>query len=163
MEFSAALSLVSACTALVALLVGPATALAVARRQFNATVISASLQKWIETLREMLAELIALIAAAAVMKSTWKDKWDSGRGLLNAEPALLEKFEHIVLAQSKIRLLLNPAEADHAQLHETIETTIARLRSEESLDADTQRDIQTVTALAQAILKREWQRVKVGT
>jgi hypothetical protein len=132
-------------------------------RQFNATVISASRQKWIETLRDMLAELIALVAAASVLKSKWKDKWDRGRGPLNAEPALLEKFEHIVLAQSKIRLLLNPAEADHAQLHETIETTIARLRSEELLDTDTQRDIQTVTALAQAILKHEWQRVKIGT
>jgi hypothetical protein len=29
--------------------------------------------------------------------------------------------------------------------------------------ADTQRDIQTVTLLAQAILKRERQRVKIGT
>ena len=137
--------------------------LVVARRQFNATVISASRQKWIETLRDMLAELIALIAAASVVKSKWKDKWDNGRGPLNAEPALLDKFERIVLTQSKIRLLLNPTEADHEQLRETIETTIARLRSEQSLDADAQRDIQTIAALAQAILKREWQRVKIGT
>jgi hypothetical protein len=163
MEFGSALSLVSGCTALVALIVGPATALVVARRQFNATVISASRQKWIETLRDMLAEPIALIAAASVVRSKWKDKWDSGRGPLNAEPALLDKFERIVLTQSKIRLLLNPTEADHEQLRETIDTTIARLRSEQSLDADTQRDIQTIAALGQAILKREWQRVKIGT
>ena len=163
MEVAPVVSLVSACTALVASFIGPIITLTVARRQFNATVISASRQKWIETLRDMLAELIALIAAASVVKSKWKDKWDSGRGPLNAEPALLEKFEHIVLAQSKIQLLLNPTEADHQQLHETIETTIARLRSEESPDADTQRDMRTITALGQAILKREWQRVKLGT
>jgi hypothetical protein len=163
MEVAPVVSLVSACTALVASIIGPVITLTVARRQFNATVISASRQKWIESLRDMLAELIALIAAASVVKSRWKDKWDSGRGPLKAEPALLEKFEHIVLAQSKIRLLLNPTEADHQQLHETIQTTIARLRSEESLDADTQRDMRTITALGQAILKREWQRVKLGT
>ena len=40
--------------------------------------------------------------------------------------------------------------------------TIARLRSKQWLDADTRRDIQTVTALAQAILKRGWKRVKIG-
>lgn len=45
------ISLVSACTALVASVVGPFVTLAVAKRQFNATVLSANRQKWIETLR----------------------------------------------------------------------------------------------------------------
>jgi hypothetical protein len=163
MAFGTDLGLVSAFTAVAALIVGPASAIAVSRRQFKATVISANRQKWIETLRDMLAELIALIATASVVKSRWKDKWDGGRGPLLAEPALLEKFERIVLAQSKIRLLLNPTEADHQQLYETIEAAIERLRSEESLDDEAQHDILTITTRAQAILKREWQRVKIGT
>jgi hypothetical protein len=159
MEFGSVVGLVSACTALVAAIAGPVITLTVARRQFGATVISANRQKRIETLRDTLAELIALVRAALVVKSKWKDKWDHGRGPLNADPAMLEKFERIVLAQSKIELLINPIDADHQRLDETIETAIARLRVEESLEAETRHDIRTITALGQTILKREWQRV----
>src|SRR5690349_8482952 len=48
------ISLVSACTALFASIVGPLVTLTVARRQFNATVLSGNRQKWIEALRETL-------------------------------------------------------------------------------------------------------------
>ena len=163
MEIGPVVSLVSASTALVASIVGPVIALRVARRQFNATVISASRQKWIETLRDTLAELIALIRGALVVKSKWKDKWDRGRGPLDADPAMLEKFERIVLSQSKIDLLTNPTDADHQLLHVTIETAISRLSAEESQESETQSDIQNITRLGQAILRREWQRVKIGT
>ena len=37
------------------------------------------------------------------------------------------------------------------------------VRVEESLEAETQHDIRTITRLGQTILKREWQRVKIGT
>jgi len=163
MELGSVVSLVSASTALVASIIGPIVTLTVARRQYNATVISASRQKWIETLRDTLAELIALIRAALVVKVKWKDKWDRGRGPLNADPAMLEMFERIVLSQSKIDLLINPTDADHQRLYETIETAIARLREEASQEAETQRDIQTITRLGQTILRRAWQRVKIGT
>jgi hypothetical protein len=162
MEFGSAISLISASTALVASVVGPVITLTVARRQFNATVISTNRQKWIDTLRDTLAELIALVRGALVVKSNWKDKWDHGRGPLNADPAMLEKFERIVLAQSKIELLLNPIDADHQRLYDTIETAISRLRAEKSLEEETEHDIRTITGLGQAILKREWQRVKRG-
>ena len=124
---------------------------------------SANRQKWIETLRDTLAELIALIRAALVVKSKFKDKWDHGRGPLNADPAMLETFERIVLSQSKIDLLINPTDAEHQCLYEKIETAIERLRAEESLEAETQSDIQTITRLGQAVIRREWQRVKIGT
>jgi hypothetical protein len=163
MEVSTVVSLVSASTALVASIVGPVIALTVARRQFNATVISSSRQKWIETLRNTLAELIALIRAGLVVKAKWKDKWDRGLGPLNADAAVLEKFEHIVLSQSKIELLINPTDADHQLLSEAIETAISRMRAEESLESEAQDDIQKITRLGQAILRREWQRVKVGS
>jgi len=147
----------------VAAIAGTIITLTFARRQFSATVISANRQKRIETLRDTLAELIALVRAALVVESKWKDKWDHGRGPLNADPAMLEKFEHIILAQSKIELLINPIDADHQRLDETIETAISRLRVEESLEAETQHDIRAITGLGQTILKREWQRVKIGT
>ena len=157
------ISLVSACTALGASIIGPLVTLSVARRQFSATVLSANRQKWIETLRDMLAELISLLVAALVVKAKWKDKWDKGRGALSADPALLEKLERIVLTQTKIRLLINPTEADHQRLDQAIETALKRLQSEESLDSETEADIEIITALGQSILKREWRRVKLGT
>ncbi len=157
------ISLISASTALVASVIGPFVTLTVAKRQFNATVLSANRQKWIETLRDSLAELASLLVTALFVKSKWKDKWDQGRSALNAEPALLDKLEHIVLAQSKIRLLINPTEADHQRLYQAIDTAIKRLQSEESLDTEIRADIETITELAQSILKREWQRDKLGT
>ena len=163
MEITPIVTLVSASTALVASIIGPIVTLTVARRQYNATVISTSRQKWIEALRDTLAELISLISTALVVKSKWKGDWDRGRGPLNADPAMLKMFEHIVLAQSKIDLLINPTDADHRLLHETIETAISRLRAEESLESETQSDIQNITRLGQAILGRAWQRVKIGT
>jgi hypothetical protein len=157
------IGVISACTALVASIVGPVVTLVVAKRQFNATVLSANRQKWIETLRDMIAEFVSLLVAALVVRSRWKDKWDKGRGALAQDAALLEKLQRMVLAQARIRLLLNPTEADHERLREAIAVAITRLQSDDSPDADTQADIEAITAQAQAILKREWHRVKLGT
>lgn len=163
MEIPAVVGLVSASTALVASIAGPVVALTVARRQVSATVVSGNRQKWIEALRDDLAELISLLATGLVIKSKWKDRWEQGRGPLNAEPALLDKFERIVLAQARIQLLINPGDADHQRLAEAIDSAANQLRSEEAPDSATEADIRTIVVLAQAILKREWQRVKLGT
>ena len=163
MESTLLLGLVSACTALVASIVGPLVTLNVAKRQFNATAISSNRYKWIETLRDELAELISLLATAVVVKSKWKDQWEHGRGPLNSEPALLEKFERIVLGEAKIRLLTSPSDDDQKLLSGLIESALRRLRSEEAQDAETEADIQAIVVLAQSILKREWVRVKLGT
>jgi hypothetical protein len=159
----AILSLISACTALVASIAGPFVTLLVAKRNFNATVLSANRQKWIESLRETLSELISLLIAALVVKEKWKGNWHGGRGALIAEPALLDKVQRMVLAQTKIRLMLNPGEADHQRLYRALDAARKRLQSEESQEADTEADIEAITKLAQAILKREWMRVKHGT
>jgi hypothetical protein len=163
MESTVVLSLVSASTALVASIIGPVVTLNVAKRQFSATAISGNRHKWIEDLRDALAELISLLAMALVVKSKWKDKWEEGRGPLNSDPAMLEKFEHIVLAHARIQLLINPHDEDHQQLGEAVDLADRHLRSEDSPSAETETDIRTIVELAQSILKREWQRVKEGT
>ncbi len=160
---SALLSLISASTALVASIAGPFVTLLVAKRNFNATVLSANRQKWIDSMRDMLAELISLLIASLVFKAKWKDKWDHGRGALIAEPALIDKLQRIVLTQTKIRLLLNPGEGDHQRLYQAIDTAMKRLQSEASPESETEVDIEAITTLAQSILKREWLRVKKGT
>ena len=156
------ISFISACTALVASIAGPFVTLFVARRQFNANVLSANRQKWIETLRDAIAEFISLLVAAMVVKANWKEDWQAGRALLAANPALLQEVERMVLSQCKIRLLINPTEADHIKLYQLIDAAQRRIRSEASVDTETEKDIEDISRLAQVILKREWQRVKRG-
>ena len=157
------LGLVSACTALVASILGPVVTLSVARRQFNANVLSANRQRWIESLRDLLAELISLFVLAGVLRSTWKQTWDGGLGPVAADAAVRDKLERLVLVTSKIRLMINPNEADHQALYRAIETALQRFKSDGALrEADSHADVETITRLAQAILKREWQRVKLG-
>ena len=67
------------------------------------------------------------------------------------------------IAGPLVTLLINPLEPDHQRLYEAIDAALQRLKSNDAADAETQADIETITALAQAILKREWQRVKAGT
>ena len=157
------LSLISACTALVASIAGPFVTLTVSRRQFSASVLSANRQKWIETLRDQLAEVISLIVAALIIKNRFKNHWDEGRGAFESDPALVEKLQRLVLAQSKIRLLMNPTEPDHQRLHQAIDVALRRLKSDATHESETEADVEAITALAQAILKREWHRVKSGT
>jgi hypothetical protein len=97
------LSFISACTALAASIIGPIVTLRVARRQFNATVLSTNRQKWIETLRDMVAELMSLLVFSLTVRSAWKSKWDKGRGPLR-EDALLQNRTNRT-CNSKIRLL----------------------------------------------------------
>jgi hypothetical protein len=154
--------LVSACTALVASIVGPLVTLTVAKRQINANLVSSNRQKWIETLRDMLAELISLLVAVVVVKSGFKGDWNDGLAAIEADRSLLDKLERIVLVQWKIRLLINPNETDHQELYRAIETAFAHAKSRQSQEAEISADIESITRLAHGILKREWERVKRG-
>jgi hypothetical protein len=157
------ISLISACTALVASVVGPMVTLAVAKRQINANVVSANRHKWIEALRDSLAELISMMAAVVVVKASWKGTWNRGLGALEADPKLIEKVQRIIELQWRIRLLLNPLEPDHQELAQSIHQAFLRLQEEGAAEEQTLHDIEHFSSLAQAILKREWQRVKHGT
>jgi hypothetical protein len=124
------LSLVSACTALVASIVGPVVTLAVARRQINANVLSANRQKWIEALRETMAEMISLMVAVIVVRQNWNGEWRSGRGAIAADPTLLDKLERMILVNWKSRLLVSPSEADHLALLQRLDQVLAPLELE---------------------------------
>ena len=157
------ISMISAATALVASIAGPLVTLSVGRRQVAASVLSTNRQRWIDTLRESLADLLAQLATVSVIKATWQEKWDKGIGPIAADPSRLEKLQRLVLVQFRIRLLLNPTEPDHQELYRAIEQAILRLREERSVEAETEADVETISKLGQAILKREWRRVKSGT
>jgi hypothetical protein len=74
------ISLVSACTALVASIVGPMVTLSVAKRQINASVLSANRQRWIESLRDLVAELISLMDRQGLQRNPGGRIARCGRG-----------------------------------------------------------------------------------
>jgi hypothetical protein len=79
--------------------------------------------------------------------------------LTNAE--FVDKIEKAYLAESKIRLLINPKEEDHVKLTILIRSFIEKLsmknESKELIDLE-----KSIVALSQEIFKREWIRVKDG-
>jgi hypothetical protein len=156
-------TLVSALTALVASIAGPLAMLRVSRRQFDATVLSTSRQKWIDTLRDLLADLMSQLAGLSVLKGRWTGEWDRGHGLIEADPSLLAKVERLVLVRWKIRLMLNLNEADHQGLDRLVGAAVQRLREEAPGKTDIDADIESISQQARGILKREWERVKRGT
>jgi hypothetical protein len=127
---SVLVSLISACTALVASIIGPFVTVSVAKRQIAASVISTNRHKWIGELRDMVAELISLISAVVVVRSRWQGPWNRGLAAIDGNARLIEKFERIMLVQWKIRLLLNPNEAQDMVLHESIMSAFHRLQEE---------------------------------
>jgi hypothetical protein len=156
------LSLVSACTALVASILGPFVTVAVAKRQIAASVISTNRHKWIGELRDMVAELISLISAVVIVRSRWKGPWNRGLAAIEEDSRLIEKFERIMLVQWKIRLLLNPNEGQDMELHDSIMSAFHGLQDETWDEKAMLANVEKITRLAQVILKREWQRVKAG-
>ena len=123
-------SLVSVCTALVASIAGPLATLRVSRRQFSATVLSTGRQKWIDSLRDLLADLMSQLAGLSVIKGGWTGEWNGGLGLLHTDPSLVAKVERLVLVRWKIRLMLNLNEADHQELDQLIGAAVQRLRNQ---------------------------------
>ncbi len=132
--------LVSLFTALVA----PFIAVYVARRQIQASVVSANRQKWIDTLRDALAELVSIHLVAF-----------STRRL--SDPDISTKVFNL---QNKILLLTNPLEADHGELNRIIARMIDSSPNDPNVDVwKMQRDLVEVS---RRILKTEWKRVRRG-
>lgn len=146
---------VSALTALVAVIVSPVVSIYVARRQIRASVVSANRQKWIDQLREQLAELITSIRFLNLHRSLDHI----------SEAEWIERFQRTFLIESKINLLLNSNESDHITLSKTVREAIATML-ETKEKKETSRKVvdltDSIVKQSQAILKREWERVKTG-
>lgn len=157
------LSLISALTALVASIVSPFVTISTAKRQIKASVISANRTRWLEGLREQLANLISEFAAAKiVLVEETSCKLSVRRDL----KALVDRIERLSLTIARVRLMLNTVEDDHVKLAGTIADALHHIRYNENAE-DLQRvmeeSIESITSQSQAILKREWERVKLGT
>ncbi|HVS26551.1 MAG TPA: hypothetical protein VHE58_04545 [Burkholderiales bacterium] len=145
------IALVAAVTALCAVLLGPLVALWTTQRQSRIAVRATNRQAWINSLRDAFAEFISLASLLS---------------LVPAGRELYEKVERLAFLEAKIKLLLNPKETDHQQLmslvgdtRRAVAATIRTSREEKDHELLVE-DVKALVPLVQAVLKREWERVK---
>jgi len=156
------LSLITATTALVASIMGPVVTLRVARRQFHANVISTNRQKWIETFRNRVSELLSLMNAAQVIKRYSIESWRGGLGPVQANPSLTEKFERAFMALAQIRLLTDASDQEHQRLNDALAAALAHLQHDELRQEELAAAIEEVITLGRTIVRQQWGRVKRG-
>jgi hypothetical protein len=149
--------------AALAVFVGPAISLRIAKRQIRASselannqirsaldasskqIIAPMRQAWINSLRDLLAELTS--SALHYYVAGFEERTDT-------------EYQRLTLLQSKIQLMLNAKEDDHKRLEVLIGRMIAAIQYEKG-QPDEFPEIHTdVIALSRTILKREWDVVK---
>jgi hypothetical protein len=156
------LSLITATTALVASIIGPLVTLSVARRQFRANVLSTNRQRWIETFRDRLSELLSLMNTAHIIKRQSIGSWRGGLGPVQANLGLTDKFERAHMALAEIRLLTNTADPEHQHLNDALAAALAHLQHDDLRDGELTASVEDVIALGRTIIRHEWGRVKRG-
>ncbi len=154
---------VAACSALVASVVGPFVTFAIARRQFRASVVAANREKWIGTLRETTAELISLCAAASAHLAKPGGPSVHGHARIRDDPALIPRFERLVLVRWNLRMLLNPTEPSHVAVVQAVDAATAELVAGTADPASLEPRMDAIAKAAQVVIREAWQRVKLGT
>ena len=155
------LGLISAMTALIASILGPIVTLTVARRQFNANVISTNRQKWIETFRDRLSELVSLISTASLVRSEWRSQWNA-RESISKDPLFVTAVEKITYSFTQLTLLTNEEEDSHQTLLRAIDRAITHLQNAEASEGDVRNDMDELRHVGRQIIRYEWGRVKRG-
>ena len=155
------IEIISALTALVAVIVGPIVSIyimknqninniRIAERNIHASTVSSSRQKWIDTLRDSIAEFQALILPlsvhAAIKHYTVDDK--------------LTRVERATYVLAKISLLINPKEDEHIKLLDNMSGLLSAVNEEEVNVVRFRESQKNITIIAQNILKKEWNAIK---
>jgi hypothetical protein len=156
-------------TALAAILVGPIvssfvtraqnkTALTVAQLQFTASVVSANRMNWINGLRDAVSEFLGTVWGYPIFPGTTTRSPESIHDAQNAYS------ERVSTLRSQIALLINPNEEDHRNLLTLVDRamSVARVHRDQEFSRAAAEIHHEITATAQGILKREWERVKEG-
>jgi hypothetical protein len=151
---TAVAGVLSALVACLAVFWGPKKAAETVRDQIKAELVSKNRQAWINAVRDSITEFLA---ALQLEQLSVPHRGESEEGI------------HRVMREfTRVRLLLNPAEKDHQQLVAEMRNTIAAidLKSPGQAANVSSKDLFDVSdraiELAQVVLKREWNRVKVG-
>ena len=169
LSFTDWISLISAATALVAVIVSPIVSWKIAKRQIDASNVSSKRQVWIDGLRKDMAKSLALISRIQGLKRPAPH--------LNREEQLelfdvRMKFELRSLELlMRIKLRLNPNEEEHNDLDKAIEKLSNASPDPKPGETDKDRCAlqaefasarRDVLAITQKILKNEWNRVRRG-
>ncbi len=141
------ISILSLIIAALAVLFGPLIQLYIAKAQIRASVLSANRQRWIDQLRQHVAEFITV---ASELNTNSKLH-------LHDDATTLQKTREMHLCKSTIKLMLNPTKEDHQRLIQLLNDATDGITK--SIDED-RTDIPAIVALTQAIQKKEWERVK---
>jgi hypothetical protein len=155
--------ILSLLVAVLAVFVGPAISLRIARRQIQASselannqirsameasnkqITAPMRQAWINSLRDLLAELTS--SALHYYVAGFEERTD-------------EEYQRLTFLQAKVGLMLNPNEDDHKRLEGLINWMINSIQYERGKSDEFPESHGQVTALARAVLKREWNVVK---
>src|SRR6202790_5194172 len=109
------ITFVTASTALISAVTGPLVSYIVARRQIRASVISNNRERWTEALRDSVAEYVALLLSASMVKENIGQ--DPVKAIIE-DHALLEIVQRIILVKNKIMLMTNPNDSRYTELCE---------------------------------------------
>jgi hypothetical protein len=154
------ITFITASTALIAGIASPIVSISVARRQFKASVISNNRERWIEALREAIAEYISLAASAALIArhATAINHQDA-----YADEGMRKTAERIMLVRTKIVLMTNPTKIPHRDLCRSIDVVHGALVANQAMDPEQWRSqLNAITLAGHAVLEAEWARVKRG-
>lgn len=154
------ITFVTATTAFVSAVTGPVVSYLVARRQIRASVVSNNRERWIEALRDAVAEYVALLLTAGLLRQTIGQ--DPAKAM-NANHDLLEIIQRIILVKNKIMLMTNPSDDPYMKLCQIVESTYRELTSGESgVYGRMHAGAESITKAGREVLKAEWARVKRG-
>lgn len=117
-------------------------------RNSRATVVSANRQRWIDALRDDIAEFMAIRSQLAGLKNAGSFERSGQDALLTEERELRSKLQ---MLRVRIELRINRNEAEHIDLLDAID----QYDREFSSESDTALKIR-----ASSIFKAEWERLK---
>ena len=146
--------ILSLVVAVLAVFIGPIVTLLVSKQKnstsiqvSNKQIIAPIRQEWINNLRDLIADISGKCA----------HYWASG-----FEEREDDEYRHITELVHKLQLYINPKENDHAKLLNKVREMEYALSSHGNPENDEKfwSAHHEVMATAQAILKREWERVK---
>lgn len=120
----------------------------IAARNSRATVVSANRQKWIDAIREDIADFISTRSRIVALTSTGSFQGAGQDALLTEERELRAK---LVMLQARIEMRLNHTEDDHLALLEALD----QYDREASDEVET-----TLRAAGRKIFADEWRRLK---
>ena len=142
--------------------VGAFVSYKVTDRQIKAKFISASRQKWIDAIQELLAELISYAFSVAILKQQMRHA--DPLAAVATNPVLLEKIQHVELVKNRIALLLAPGKPGHDALFEAVDIAYRRVVSRNQFDIIDflPDDAALITEKFRPIVRAVWERIKRG-